>query len=264
MRGICVFIALSLLLLSWTEARMEAIFKGLVKRPDGEGIESLKLEYSEQTKQNMEKLFGERTNALVEAYCKGRSEPMFLFTKEHGPQFNVTGDGVDIHNVSMAILDTLDKLPVDARSFQAFEPTLKRCRNATTTLAGKTEKHRALLALLCVTTAIEKERETLNGIEIIWRWSVDAKMDAALQDFHATLACPQTMTRLALFQLDVEYKRDGVVKAHEAGAISKEQMDGILASNPVPSRGDYLRHVARGKITAASAAVATPDKKDEL
>ena len=261
MTGFGVLLVVLVVMVVGGDWRMEAVFKDLVPTKDGTGIDHLKLDYSDETKKHMQEILEKRVNQLTAVYCKGVTEPMIIFAREHGPQFNLTAGEADIYDVCIKILEVLSSLP------GAFAPALETCKKANTTTVGQTEKKQALLTLLCVNRAIEKERAALNDIEISWRWSVDAKTDAALADLDTAFACPQLMTRLGLYQLDVEYKRDGVVKANAAGRIPEARMREILARNPVPTRGDYLRYLARVKIEvakekAAATTAAAPDSKE--
>jgi hypothetical protein len=185
-----------------TVHRMEAVFKELTMKPDGSGVDHIKLEYSEETKKNLQQILETRASQLTGVYCKGMTELMVVYARDHASQFNAT----DIYDVSTKILESL-------KGRDVFTPVIEACQKDNTTASvGSAEKRQALLTLLCVTSSIERERDALNAIEMVWRWSVNSKTDAALADLSTMFSCPQAMMKLALYQLDVEYKRDGVAK----------------------------------------------------
>jgi hypothetical protein len=228
-----------LLLLAVASAayRMEAVFLGVDKGDNG-GTERLRLEYSNETRAHIQEILSARVNQLVAAYCQG-STSVNNFAQEHAQK-----EGQDLYDVCADIVSLGDALAEGHRAKQAWSTGLRECREA----VKSDERQKSLALLLCLTGKMERERDGITGIESLTRWSVDARVDAALADLHATMACPQAMSKLAIYQLDVEYKRDGVRKAQEAGHFTEERASAVLKNNPIPSRGAHLRILAQQRI----------------
>lgn len=86
-----------------------------------------------------------------------------------------------------------------------------------------------------------QERDTRTGDEVFKRWTVHIDANAAMDALGQILRCPLQMTKLAVHQIDAEYRRDALRKAHASGKLIKESFDSVMARMPVPRRVDYQR-----------------------
>lgn len=242
------------------ELFIEAVFNDIALVNDtaggqsGDGapamIEELKIDYSEETKKNIDHILDQRIRKLTTQYCGSFLLDLHWFAHEHGPLFGVTNETVpnfDAYDVAQRIM--LEVENGEGRS-DALDKTLAKCRETLlpNLAKGITKKQQTLWILGCVSDAKRAEAWLHTGKDVHRRWSFSAKVDTALDGVGSVLACPREMTKLALVQLDVEYKRDGVRKAHAAGALSKERMETILSKSPVPTRADSLRILAQARI----------------
>ena len=93
----------------------------------------------------------------------------------------------------------------------------------------------------------ERERDTFSGDAVFQRWVGHIHANAALDALGQVLQCSQQMTRLALHQIDMEHRRDGLRKAHAAGQLSAAKLESALARTRVPRRVDYQRALLSAK-----------------
>jgi hypothetical protein len=107
--------------------RMEAIFKGLVRREDGN--EELSIEYSNRTKDNFAAILNARQTKLLKRYCGGLLAQFAVFAEEHGPSVGLSGNlsTYDIYDVGAAILSHYE---TDRESVKpiALAPLVLKCR----------------------------------------------------------------------------------------------------------------------------------------
>ena len=221
---------------------MRAVFRDLVRSENG--TEELRLEYADETRVNLDAIVRARIALLIGRYCGDTTNQLKLFGEEYAPVFGAN-DTADAHEISYRIFVVFE----GARSSRpVIDAALTACHNDSDTLAAaeKTKSH--YLSLMGCVAAERRKEHTDEAAER--RWHVNVKANAALQALGDILKCPQEMARLALYQLDAEYKRDGIRGAEVAGKISLERRDAILAKIPIASRAQYQMHMHNGRIAA--------------
>jgi len=223
-----------------TELKMEANFISFEN-------DQLHITYSNKTRENFYKILGNRIILLSHKYCGSLPTDLRYFAEDHAEGLGVTSKtvpGFDAFDVAQRLLLMLDNLKEDHIAFPKFNASIHMCRESTETKkSGIPKREEAFWLLGCVANVKRKEMMQRHPTEAILSWTVSVEADAALEALGELLQCRHHMLQLALYQLDIEYKKDGMMKGYEAGKISKDKLDLVLARSKVPSRGDYQRFI---------------------
>jgi len=158
-------------------------------------------------------------------------------------------DAYDVAQRVLMVLETIDGYPVVSES-------IIQCRASVQQQHPKTAKRQhALWVLICMAGKEERERDTMTGDQVFRRWTSHINAKAAVDALAHVLSCSQQMTRLAMHQIDAEYRQDGLRKAHAAGKLSKKKLDAALVKTRTPLRVDFQRALllARNATLAAAA-----------
>jgi hypothetical protein len=218
---------------------VEAVFEDVVQGPDGG--DQVHMHWSNNTLTQMPAIVTERVRHLSSIYCGHTATELALFAAEHGPAFGVNNEtvpGFDAYDVAMRVLmvlETVDRLPVLSEAALECHASVFKKQAATP------KRQLPFLVLACMAERQEAERATMPGDEVFRRWTGHINANAALDALGQLLQCYQQMTRLAMHQLDLEYRRDGLRKAHAAGKLSADKLASALARTRVPTRVDYQR-----------------------
>jgi len=243
------------------ELKMEADFVGFKG-------EEMMLRHSAKTVKNFAQILDTRVIKLCYKYCGSLAMDMQHFAEDHAEGLGVTNKTVpnfDAYDVAQRLLLVYENLKPDHHAFKAVNHTLTTCTEATSSYTQKIPKREhALWILGCMANGKKREAYVMSAAEAMLGWTVSIEADAALEGLGEVLYCRQQMIQLAMFQLDVEYKIDGVKKAHAAGKMSKDKMDMILQKSRIPTRGDHQRYMiskrfeevldASANVSAAAAA----------
>lgn len=283
MKILYLALLLLLLLLSLCHAalkvealKVEAVIEDYVVGAGKDGSDQLKTHYSNETLANMGSIMKTRVHDLVNTYCPHLVRELALFAVEHGPVFGVTNETVpnfDHYDVGQRVLMVLEAID----GFPVLSEAALNCRDMVGKQHGSTSKRQhALWIVACIWERQEKERDTRPGDEVFLRWVANVDVSVAMHTLGHILRCPQFMTKLAAYQVDVEYRRDALVKAGEAGKLSKERLSAALAKFPLPRRVDYQRALfvtrnatlsaealARSKPLATSICTVPPERSFE-
>jgi len=125
--------------------------------------------------------------------------------------------------------------------------------------SSKAEDERSLWIADCLLETREADRELLSGAQVCMCICIDQTLTrthtqiaekwvlpdialAALEDLEAALSCARFVAKLALAQLDAEYKQSGFRKAVAAGHMTQVQYEGAMSRVRVPTRADYLQY----------------------
>lgn len=238
---ICLALGFALPGAAVAAVKVEAVIEDYTVGAGKDGSDQLKSHYSNETLANMGSIMKARVHELVNVYCPQLVKDLALFAVEHGPAFGVNNETVpnfdhyDVAQRVLMVLEVIDGFPVLSDASIA-------CRDTVMKQHGTTRKRQhALWILACIWERQEKERDTRSGDEVFLRWTAHIDVSVAMHTLGNILRCPQFMTKLAAYQVDVEYRRDALAKAGEAGKLSKERLAAALAKIPLPRRVDYQR-----------------------
>lgn len=222
--------------------RMEAVFKGLVRKEDGN--EELSIEYSNRTRDNFAAILNNRQTKLLKRYCGALLAQFAVFAEEHGPAVGLSGNltTYDIYDVGSAILSRYEDERNNIKA-HSLAPVVLKCKTSVQERHGKKTPDRqwSLWIVACLINERRSESDRFSGSRLRQRWALSPEIEAALEDLDTVLRCPQEVTELALLQLEAEFRLDGVRKAHEAGFYSEDRLKQLLERNRVPNRARYLK-----------------------
>lgn len=207
------------------------------------------MDFMQRTKRNYRRILNHNAFRLVHYYCGSLARDLVIFGQEHAEAFGVTNATVpnfDVYDVAQRILLAFENLPQDHQAFRSVNHSLVQCKeNTHAEREGTPARQQSLWILGCITNTRDAELEVLSRSDVRALWHFNVAVDAALDHLHEILRCPQLMTPLAVVQMDAEYKRDGVKKAHTAGAMSQERMEYLLAKLRLPTLGDVRKQMVR-------------------
>ncbi len=225
--------------------RMEAVFKGLVRKEDGN--EELSIEYSNRTRDNFAAILNARQTKLLKRYCGALLAQFAVFAEEHGPPVGLSGNltAYDIYDVGSAILSRYEDERNNIKA-HSLAPVVLKCKTSVQERHGKKTPNRqwSLWTVACLINERRGEADRFSGSRLRQRWALSPEIEAALEDLDAILRCPQDVTELALLQLEAEFRIDGVRKAHEAGVYSEDRLKQLIERNRIPNRARYLKNKA--------------------
>lgn len=243
------FLALAWAIATVAESKappIRAVFKALVRHrhEDKDDTEDLQLDYTEETKQKMPEIIKERVSELVSRYCGDVTGKLAVFSLEYAQLLGVVTEMheqdpmnatlPDVYDVSLRIL-TILKVYADKRPY--INDTLAKCADAASNVTE--DRHKALWKVGCMTNIMRGQRANHTELRLYKEWDTGPVANEAFRALGEIMECPHEMSRLALVQLDAEYKRDGIRQAEIAGKMSKERMDKILESIRVPTYAEY-------------------------
>lgn len=221
------------------------------------------MHYANSTLDNMPAIVAERMRQLSALYCPPLTRDLAVFAVEHGPAFGVTNEthpGMDPHDVTQRVLMTLEAVD----GFPLVSDALVECRRRVQQQHKATSKRQhAMWILVCLAAAEAKERDTLPGNEVFKRWTSHVNAKAAVDALAHIVQCSQQMTRLAMLQIDMEYKSDGLRKAHAAGQLSAERLNAALIKTRTPRNVDYQRAQLFAKNLTLSPPLSTINVTDD-
>lgn len=232
------------------EPKIRAVFVDL-KRNEKDGTEELKLDYDEDTKRDLPIIIRNRVAKLIGQYCGDLKTQLYWYATEYGAYLGVSKTSedkeVDAHDLARRLYSVFDS---SRKALPVVNETMYACMNGTqhNPDTNRPDKKNGELFVSIISCMAAEKRKEMDGDASEKRWHVTVAIDAAFAAMGELLKCPHEMTRLALYQLDAEYKRDGFRAAEVAGKISLERRDAIWKNYPIPTRATYNVDLKRVRI----------------
>jgi hypothetical protein len=242
-----VLVALALVPGSQATLPVEAVFEEV-------SGDQVRMHKSNSTLAQWNAIIAERVSGLVTRYCPHLATDLGLFAAEHGAAFGITNEthpGFDPYDVAQRVLMTLEAVD----GFPVVSKAIDSCRQSVSHEHRTTSKRQhALWILVCLGETEDKERDTLSGNEVFLRWTAHVNAKAAIDALTQMLKCMRQMSDLASYHAEMEYRADGLRKAHAAGQLSQERLDAVLARTRLPRRVDLQRALIHAKNVTLHAA----------